>query len=163
MFNSIENIDPWRCPGCQTTHDIVPHKYTCFCGKRINPELNRGDGNKPIHLRQLPHSCGEICGRPLLQSSNFWKQESLNSECKHKCLVSCHPGPCQPCDALVTRSCNCGKNKFQVKCSSTKIPICNIVCEKKLNCQLHTCTTICHSGECKLCDIDIKQSNYWII
>lgn len=125
--------------------------------------MNSFEDNKPYHLRQLPHSCGEICARSLTFSSNFWKQEAdtnVNSECKHKCLIMCHPGPCQPCDALVNRSCNCGKSKFQVKCSSSKIPECDRKCGNYLNCKLHICERVCHSAECKPCDVDIEQSNY---
>lgn len=159
-----DNSNKWRCPGCQTTHQQIPLKYTCFCGQKTNPELNRDDENKPYHLRQLPHSCGEMCGRPLVLSSTFWLEGQINAdpnlECKHKCLQSCHPGPCEPCESLVTRSCNCGKNKFQVKCSSIKSPACNIVCNKLLNCKLHDCKIICHSGDCSPCEIDIEQTCY---
>ena len=81
-------------------------------------------------------------------------------DCKHKCLQSCHPGPCQTCESLVTRSCNCGKNKFQVKCSSSKTPLCDKKCDITLNCGLHICTQICHGGKCDTCDLDVEQACY---
>ena len=170
MFNVCfkENLDKWRCPGCQTIHEQMPLKYTCFCGKKTNPTSSREDENKPFHLRQLPHSCGDLCGKQIILSTTFWQQQQDQEgvqldaalECKHKCLQSCHPGPCQPCDALVTRKCNCTKNSFQVKCSSSKVPICDKKCVEKLNCKLHECDRVCHAGKCPPCDRDIEQSCY---
>ena len=159
-----ETSEKWRCPGCQTIHEKPPLKYTCFCGKRTNPEMSKEEESKPFHMRQLAHSCGELCAKFLTQSAKFWLNQpelatnSINLECKHKCTQLCHPGPCQPCDALVTRSCNCGKNKFQVKCSSSKMPVCDKKCDIKLNCGLHNCETVCHSGDCGPCQIDVEQT-----
>jgi transcriptional repressor NF-X1 len=78
-------------------------------------------------------------------------------ECKHKCTQLCHPGPCAMCETMVTRSCKCGRNKFQIKCSSLKKPKCELVCNKDLNCGLHKCLRTCHSGACLPCDVDIDQ------
>ncbi len=160
-FISLENSPIWRCPGCQGSHEQIPHKYKCFCGKKTNPENSYSDDSKPFHLHQLPHSCGNLCSRSLTASANFWQDSTstINKklECKHKCLDPCHPGPCNRCEALVTRSCNCGKNKFSVKCSSEKIPICDSVCSAKLNCKIHSCEVVCHSGECQPCQVDVPQ------
>lgn len=144
----------WRCPGCQTINEKVPNKYTCFCGKKTNPDLNKNNENKPYHLRQLPHTCGQICGKPLAKPN-----DSLDSSliCKHTCALFCHPGPCQPCDAFVTRTCNCGQAKFQVKCSSLRVPECTTPCSRTLNCFKHKCEQICHADECKPCSIEIEQ------
>lgn len=76
------------------------------------------------------------------------------------CVLSCHPGPCQQCEALVTRTCDCTKAKFQVKCSSLKAPICTDKCDRLLQCGKHICEVICHSGDCKPCQIDIEQNCY---
>ena len=164
-----ENLNDWRCPCCQTIFDTVPSKYTCFCGKKTNPDTIRDD-NKPFHMKQqiLPHSCGQICSKPLQLSAKFWlsnqnaaKSEQVsdsNFECKHKCVQTCHPGPCNSCESIVMRTCNCGKSKFQVKCSSSKSPLCETKCNKILQCSLHSCEKICHSGECGSCDIDVQQS-----
>lgn len=156
-----ENTDKWRCPGCQTIFNSVPNNYTCFCTKKLNPEHE----NRPFYqLKQLPHSCGEVCGKALSDSAKFYQQLqssielSNNLECKHKCVDICHPGPCLPCESLVTRSCNCGKSKFQVKCSSSKVPACEKRCDKMLNCKLHICERVCHAGECEPCSIDIELS-----
>jgi transcriptional repressor NF-X1 len=54
------------------------------------------------------------------------------------------------------RACKCGKSKFQVKCSSKKVPLCEIKCDKFLNCNLHKCEIICHEGECDSCQIDVE-------
>lgn len=53
-------------------NENVPNKYTCFCGKKTNPEYNK---------HQTPHSCGEICGKL-----------RVNPACAHKCTLLCHPG-----------------------------------------------------------------------
>ena len=162
-----ENSEKWRCPGCQTILDKVPTKYTCFCGKKINPDSSK-DEPKPFHLKQqqIAHSCNEVCSKLLYLSTKFWTStpneqmdESL-IECKHKCVQICHPGPCQPCESIVNRTCNCGKAKFQVKCSSTKIPACQSKCDKMLNCSLHECGVVCHMGECAPCNIDVEQRCY---
>lgn len=58
----------------------------------------------------------------------------------------------------VTRACKCGKAKFQVKCSSSRVPLCERACEKMLACGLHKCARVCHSGECEPCDVDVEQT-----
>jgi hypothetical protein len=60
------------------TCDVVPNKYTCFCGKKLDPEVRQ---------HEIPHSCGEICGK--------------ERNCEHKCKDPCHPGPCSPCETIV--------------------------------------------------------------
>jgi transcriptional repressor NF-X1 len=119
---------------------------------------------------QLPHSCGEVCGKPLTRSAKFWSTSSGTSssqtfesdsalfECKHKCVDICHPGPCSPCESMVSRSCKCGKSKFQVKCSSNKTPICDKTCDMNLNCGMHKCELVCHGGECEKCQVDVEIS-----
>ena len=71
----------WRCPGCQATITAVPRDYTCFCGKLTNPEWIRNEG-------LVPHTCGEICGRPLATGDGV-------STCPHTCSDLCHPGETQ--------------------------------------------------------------------
>lgn len=147
-----ENSPNWRCPGCQTIYHSIPNKYVCFCGKKINPEKE----NRPFyHLKLIPHSCQEVCGKSLSTSN---QPEGL--DCKHKCNEICHPGPCAPCEAVVNRTCNCGRAKFQVKCSSNKIPQCEEKCAELLNCSVHKCEKICHSGTCGPCDFDIEIKCY---
>lgn len=59
---------------------------------------------------------------------------------------------------MVTRQCGCGQLKFQVKCSSIKVPQCDNICNKTLNCGIHKCKSKCHENECLPCDIDVEQS-----
>lgn len=68
----------WDCPKCRATYEDleIPYEYKCFCGKETDPA---------VHLWSIPHSCGDVCGRPLKPS------------CGHKCVLLCHPGPCPPC------------------------------------------------------------------
>jgi transcriptional repressor NF-X1 len=169
------NSDKWRCPCCQTIFEATPNRYTCFCGKKLNPNqndpTNATNTGKQFHnnLKQLPHSCGDICSKQLSFSNKFWLNQQSNSadsgvttapnefECKHTCVQLCHPGPCASCETIVTRSCQCGKSKFQVKCNSTKKPVCTEKCDRMLNCGLHSCGVECHGGECEPCQVEVQQ------
>ena len=73
----------WRCPGCQVSITTIPRDYTCFCGKLTNPEWIRNEG-------LVPHTCGEICGRPLATADSALS-------CPHTCSDLCHPGESQDC------------------------------------------------------------------
>ncbi|XP_069161853.1 LOW QUALITY PROTEIN: protein shuttle craft [Procambarus clarkii] len=128
----------WRCPACQGSTPKVPNAYRCFCGKMREPEWNR---------RDMAHSCGEVCGR---SRKIEW--------CKHKCNILCHPGPCPPCSAFIKKSCPCGAESREVKCSVTEPFICDGVCGKLLNCEGHKCEKNCHTGPCGDCQQQITQS-----
>lgn len=69
-----DNLEKWRCPGCQSINAQIPNVYKCFCGKKTNPEIKTS-----YYSKQLPHSCGKLCGKSLAV---------LNLEqtfiCKHK-------------------------------------------------------------------------------
>ncbi|XP_064102062.1 protein shuttle craft-like [Macrobrachium nipponense] len=130
----------WRCPACQGFTAKVPNTYLCFCGKVREPEWNH---------RETPHSCGEICGR---KRKIEW--------CKHKCNILCHPGPCPPCSAFIRRSCPCGTETREVRCSMTESFLCGNPCNKDLNCGGHKCPTKCHVGPCQECAEIVKQSCY---
>lgn len=139
-------------------------KSTCFCTKKLNPEHQFKDANNSQQQRknghQLAHSCGEVCGKLLSLSAPFYSDDLTTSsecECKHKCVLLCHPGPCPACETMVTRACKCGKAKFQVKCSSSRVPLCERPCEKMLACGRHRCATVCHSGDCEPCQVDVEQ------
>ena len=81
----------WRCPGCQFVRKATPREYRCFCGKIIDP---------PFDKREIPHSCGEVCGKPLKYNSNN-NHSTSEGVCPHKCIELCHPGPCPPCVASI--------------------------------------------------------------
>ena len=131
-----------------------------------NNNNNNNTSNKPQYIKPIPHSCGDICGKYLSMSAKNWLNntnkvdEELIMDCKHKCVQLCHPGPCAPCEAMVTRSCNCGKVQFQVKCNSTKKPFCDKKCSNLLDCKLHECSQVCHAGQCEPCDVTIEQTCY---
>lgn len=127
----------WRCPACQSSTPKVPNAYRCFCAKVREPEWNR---------RDIAHSCGEICGR---SRKIEW--------CKHKCNILCHPGPCPPCTAFIKKSCPCGVQTREVKCSVTEPFVCDGVCGKLLNCGGHKCEKSCHTGPCGDCQLQIQQ------
>ncbi|CAG4939791.1 unnamed protein product [Colias eurytheme] len=130
----------WCCPKCRNsyTKEEIPRKYRCFCGKTDDP---------PYHPWLVPHTCGEVCGRRLSQGDN----------CKHKCLLLCHPGPCPPCPQTVNGICYCGKEQKKVRCSTAKWP-CGQPCQKKLLCKSHSCKNLCHEGDCPPCTYTSLQS-----
>ncbi|XP_047520104.1 NF-X1-type zinc finger protein NFXL1 [Pieris napi] len=127
-----KNIE-WCCPKCRTTYskEEIPHKYRCFCGKTDDP---------PYHPWLVPHTCGEICGRKI----------SFGDNCKHKCLLLCHPGPCPPCPQTINGICYCGNEQKRVRCSAPKWS-CGETCSKLLPCRSHKCENICHEGDCSPC------------
>ncbi|KAL1336821.1 hypothetical protein HN51_031246 [Arachis hypogaea] len=121
----------WNCPKCRVEYPIthIPKTYFCFCGKLENP---------PNDPWVLPHSCGEICGRP------------LKHNCGHHCLLLCHPGPCPSCPKLVKVSCFCTKIEDVRRCGFKEFS-CGKVCGKLLDCGVHGCAEICHEGQCPPC------------
>ena len=149
----------WRCPGCQVSVTAVPRDYTCFCGKLINPEWIRNEG-------LVPHTCGEICGRPLATGDDI-------ASCPHTCSDLCHPGesltcschyfnfnicclgPCNPCTAKLRKTCPCGATSSMVKCEVQLV--CGGVCGKLLSCEQHTCSLTCHAGDCDTCQVMVTQ------
>ncbi|XP_069047165.1 transcriptional repressor NF-X1 isoform X2 [Lepisosteus oculatus] len=130
----------WRCPACQNVASRVPNSYACFCGKVNNPEW---------HRNEIPHSCGELCGK---------KRSAL--DCPHPCNILCHPGPCPLCPAFITKSCVCGRTSQPVRCGQSSAVLCSEVCEELLNCGKHTCTQVCHAGNCPPCQLQVTQVCY---
>ncbi|XP_021904144.1 NF-X1-type zinc finger protein NFXL2 isoform X2 [Carica papaya] len=122
----------WNCPKCRSpyTRSQIPRKYLCFCGKLEDPPSD----NPWI----LPHSCGEVCERP------------LSNNCGHFCLLLCHPGPCPSCPKLVKARCFCGFVEDVRRCGFKDFS-CNNHCRRILDCKIHKCTEICHDGSCPPC------------
>ncbi|CAL1709094.1 unnamed protein product [Somion occarium] len=137
----------WRCPGCQAKRLVVPTSYWCFCGSTPDP--------KPPRLA-TPHSCGGPCTRP--------------RACGHPCSLSCHPGPCPPCQITIQLPCHCGRRSMSFRCSHLSLskvrqapPVdlsCGNKCGKKLNCANHACEDVCHDGPCKPCPVTYVAKCY---
>ncbi|CAI8057869.1 NF-X1-type zinc finger protein NFXL1 [Geodia barretti] len=129
----------WSCPKCRLEHpmNLFPKTYFCFCGKHTDP---------PVDLWLLPHTCGEICGKP------------LQPECGHSCVSLCHPGPCPPCPKTLNVSCHCGRSPAMVKRCGVRGWMCGRVCGRELDCGLHSCEQRCHDGQCGECGEMIEQS-----
>ncbi|KAJ4828026.1 hypothetical protein Tsubulata_035105 [Turnera subulata] len=123
----------WNCPKCRSEYarGQIPKAYLCFCGKLEDPPAD----NPWI----LPHSCGEVCNRP------------LPNNCGHFCLLLCHPGPCPSCPKLVKSNCFCGKVQDVRRCGYKSFS-CKNKCDRLLDCQLHRCKQLCHDGACSPCD-----------
>lgn len=130
----------WCCPKCRNsyTKDEIPRRYRCFCSKTDDP---------PFHPWLIPHTCGEVCGKPLSSGDN----------CKHKCLLLCHPGPCPPCPQTVNGVCYCEKERKKVRCSAAKWS-CGQQCKKLLLCKSHKCENTCHPDDCPPCSYVSVQS-----
>ncbi|KAK4273709.1 hypothetical protein QN277_017050 [Acacia crassicarpa] len=122
----------WNCPKCRAEYSKIqiPKSYVCFCGKLDNPP-----SDDPW---VLPHSCGEVCNRP------------LKNNCGHYCLLLCHPGPCPSCPKLVKSRCFCGSLQDVRRCGYKEFS-CNNPCSKLLDCGVHRCSEICHVGPCPPC------------
>lgn len=132
--SSSKSAGGWRCPACQNVTKVIPRFYFCFCGKTKNPQYNRSD---------TAHSCGEPCGH--------------KETCPHPCTLLCHPGPCPPCQAIVTRECGCGKTSKSMQCCIKEDLQCDEKCGKLLNCELHECEEKCHKGRCPNCTHKLDQ------
>jgi len=129
----------WSCPNCRTSYTPkdVPSKYFCYCTKEIDPKFDPW---------LQPHSCGEKCGK------------TLKPECKHKCVLLCHPGACPPCPHMVSVTCYCAKSTPSVKRCSASNWSCNAICGATLACKSHTCPEVCHPGPCPPCSRSSTQS-----
>ncbi|KAL6552391.1 NF-X1-type zinc finger protein nfxl1 [Orobanche hederae] len=142
----------WRCPGCQSVQLMSAREiqYVCFCGKRPDP---------PSDLYLTPHSCGELCGKPLEReiSGSGMTNEDI---CPHVCVLQCHPGPCPPCKAFAPpHKCPCGKKVISTRCSDRKsVLTCGQVCDKILECGRHHCERVCHVGTCDPCRVLVNAS-----
>ncbi|CAH1789962.1 unnamed protein product [Owenia fusiformis] len=139
LNSSAEDGSGWRCPACQNLTAKVPNQYRCFCAKVRDPEWSRFE---------TPHSCGEVCSK------------DRGNGCPHPCNILCHPGPCPPCQAMVTKKCDCGKTKHSVRCGQSKVLKCDKTCGKLLNCGQHNCSQVCHQGSCQPCDVTLIQPCY---
>lgn len=132
----------WRCPGCNSSLTEEPGVYHCWCGKEINPRSISG---------LPPHSCGNTCMKP-------------RGTCPHPCGLSCHGGPCPPCNLMgPMQSCFCGKHTSQKRCSETEYNkgfSCQETCGDLLPCGEHACAATCHPGVCGACDIPISSTCY---
>lgn len=79
---------------------------------------------------------------------------------KHFFFSLCHPGPCPPCPAFMTKTCECGRTRHTVRCGQAVSVHCSNPCENVLNCGQHQCAELCHGGPCQPCRIILKQVCY---
>jgi len=141
------------CPPCFQVH--MPPQ-TCFCGK--DSRLVRCCDYDP----NLPGwSCGQPCSTPL--NCNAAEVALSDGKVKqHTCQVSCHQGPCPPCQIKETVSCYCGKHEKEIACSDKEFPKqsygsrgeevtawlgfykCPDLCGRKFECGIHECEKQCH-------------------
>ena len=132
----------WRCPACNERIHRLPKRYTCWCGKVVDPVENG----------PMPHSCGQTCGAAL-------------ARCVHGCPLECHPGPhAERCTAMgPVMRCHCGREARQVPCSLTPYGrgwSCGAVCGDLMPCGVHRCPRTCHAGLCGPCRVPVVVSCY---
>ncbi|KAF6011593.1 hypothetical protein HII13_002057 [Brettanomyces bruxellensis] len=132
----------WRCPACNERIHRLPKRYTCWCGKVVDPVENG----------PMPHSCGQTCGAAL-------------ARCVHGCPLECHPGPhAERCTAMgPVMRCHCGRETRQVPCSLTPYGrgwSCGAVCGDLMPCGVHRCPRTCHAGLCGPCRVPVVVSCY---
>ena len=126
----------WTCPKCRALNATAPEKYLCFCKKTdLSREL------EPDLFREA-HSCGEICGKSLM-------------DCDHRCTLLCHSGPCPSCSRMNEASCFCGAHSEMRRCGLAHYS-CEEKCGKTLPCG-HQCESVCHPGEC-VCQLMSNRS-----
>lgn len=121
----------WDCPQCRHKYESaeIPRAYECFCGRERDP---------PLQSFLIPHSCGEVCNKP------------LEPFCSHRCLLLCHPGPHPSCAQTINVSCQCQKSPVKsIRCSLNSWA-CDKKCLKLLPCMVHKCDGICHEA-CPTC------------
>jgi len=135
----------WHCPHCrsQFAEGAYPARYTCFCGKALDPE---DDAYLP------PHTCGDTCGRGAASAS-----------CPHPCVERCHAGPCAKCSVAVDVACHCGRTSARVRCGTTA-KTCGARCGRvggregtALPCT-HACPSLCHEGRCGPCSVPVLSA-----
>eukprot|EP00899_Mesostigma_viride_P018045 jgi/Mesvir1/26241/Mv05719-RA.2 len=133
----------WHCPKCRCDYAVAeaPTEYRCFCGKERDPEYDPW---------LLPHTCGEMCGKPLATDGS--------AACEHTCTLLCHPGPCPPCPQLTRVSCHCGARKETKRCGQGEGWSCGHPCKKRLACGAHACPLPCHTGSCPPCSQSSERS-----
>ncbi|OWR43279.1 putative shuttle craft [Danaus plexippus plexippus] len=83
--------------------------------------------------------------------------QNVNQDIPHPCTLLCHPGPCPPCQATISKQCGCGAETRSVLCSSKLPQVCGRVCNKKLECGVHSCTKQCHEEQCDPCEEIVTQ------
>lgn len=112
------------CPPCEYSIPRAP----CRCG--------RHEEARPCHAAKW--ACTDVCDRTLACG-------------KHRCVLTCHTGPCPPCVRAGPRTCPCGKVRVpSVACDEVILP-CGGTCGRPLACGLHTCSRPCHEGACDDC------------
>ncbi|KAD6795747.1 hypothetical protein E3N88_06643 [Mikania micrantha] len=129
---------PGPCPPCKA---FAPPRI-CPCGKEV--VTTRCSDQKSLL------TCGQQCGKLL--------------EClRHRCEKTCHLGPCESCQILISASCFCKRKTEVVVCGDMTVKgqedeedgifSCSLPCGKPLACGNHVCKQTCHPGVCGDCDL----------
>jgi hypothetical protein len=147
-----ELCHPGRCPPCTAT---VIAKVSHLLHVRMGCVRQRMNSLHP----QCP--CGreskrQRCGEPLLCDATCDGELPCG---RHRCAVTCHPGPCQPCAATLAQACHCGATAREEPCTAdTQLEFaCGGLCPRTLDCGQHPCTADCHPGACSPCPLAVAR------
>lgn len=124
-----------KCPPCKKTS-----KRSCHCGAE----------SKEIKCIQESWSCKKVCKKTFPCSV-------------HSCERTCHPGECGNCPASLTRTCYCGKKKYESEsCENFVVESCGDTCLKTLDCgnDSHKCLQRCHPLDrgCGACSVSFSSN-----
>ncbi|KAF9220771.1 hypothetical protein BS17DRAFT_713315 [Gyrodon lividus] len=139
---------PGPCPPCAVTV-----QRACFCGKKGRSTRCQADGSA---LAAVSFSCTQPCNKPLSCGNS-----------QHRCMVTCHLGPCSPCPETEEVRCWCGRESKSTACGELKIEDsarcrvakndgssddeewigrygCGQPCNRPFACSYHLCSKSCH-------------------
>lgn len=124
---SSRSSSDFECP-------LIPKdNETCPCGANLVRDIL---GHPRVTCEDVIPTCGNVCNK--------------NLSCGHKCIYSCHSGPCPDCPQNTKSHCSCGQQIYIVPCKSIakgEKPACRRRCTAKTNCGRHRCEEICCSEE----------------
>ncbi|TGZ59516.1 hypothetical protein CRM22_009016 [Opisthorchis felineus] len=122
--------------------------FTCPCGRVALSKLaSSGDvsGDRTSCVDPVP-LCPNLCARP-------------HSMCGHPCPLTCHSGPCPPCELSTTAKCRCGRTSKELTCARFEElarteglvqMLCERICKRKKVCGRHKCKNKC-------CDLTVHS------
>ncbi|XP_074651738.1 NF-X1-type zinc finger protein NFXL1-like [Tubulanus polymorphus] len=181
VVDKVERSGPWEaapeiryelvdqpCPPCQ-----MPVPVTCLgdhetinmpCSEARSYSCSNSCGRKlPCGNHTCAHECHKVQGASdnekagkncLMCEAQCNRKRPIG--CKHKCLLTCHPGQCPPCEHRIKTRCHCSSLQLYIECNQwitaseseqNKLKSCMGQCTKHMSCG-HFCILSCHDGAC---------------
>ncbi|OON22090.1 NF-X1 type zinc finger, partial [Opisthorchis viverrini] len=133
--------DPCHSGDCKPCSLEPSRCFTCPCGRvALSKLVLSGDvsGDRTSCVDPVP-LCPNVCARP-------------HSMCGHPCPLTCHSGPCPPCELSTTAKCRCGRTSKELTCARFEElartegllqMLCERICKRKKVCGRHKCKNKC--------------------